>query len=521
MTNCYEILGVSRGADASEISQAYRRLLQERYQEMGKEADLSLLSQAHKTLTNPVKRRDYDAMLDLLSGQFVVKDPENPTKAEQAYLDGLKAFDLQNYQEAVQYFARAARLDPKQGHFFSQWGLSIGMFPGRLPEAELYCKKAIEIDSDNPVFYFNLGFLYQRHNLSEAAQQSFSKAQEAQLVRQAKHAAQESAVIPADWRGDAGSLLKELDTIEEIMTQSDGEQASVINLPQAEEPAPGNYVGQQPEPVPETDREQIPAKTEQISDHSGIDDLLSELDSLESSMEKVETYNNGKAAAPEEPEDAPLEIVSVKDELIAQIPSGEQQPSAADQSEAPPLEFVTAKDEMIAQMPQGGQQSSPDSRSADANLEMVTIQQEMAPGEQEAPVPEPEHLSETTLDLLKELDSIESMVAGIEQAGAEEQPEVKGSASQTSADDLESEALKLLQELDVPLNEKAPETPEPAPYAPTPAPAEPDKDESTPQPDPEVIRKKMERLNQMEEQMMEELLKLKAEREQLKADLKI
>ncbi|MDP2808299.1 MAG: DnaJ domain-containing protein, partial [bacterium] len=102
MTNYYEILGVSRGAEAPEISQIYSRLLQEQYQEMGKEADLASLSQAHKTLTNPAKRREYDALLDLLSGQFTVENPEKPTKAEKAYLDGLKAFDLQNYQEAVQ-----------------------------------------------------------------------------------------------------------------------------------------------------------------------------------------------------------------------------------------------------------------------------------------------------------------------------------------------------------------------------------------------------------------------------------
>ncbi|MBI5805967.1 DnaJ domain-containing protein [candidate division TA06 bacterium] len=521
MTNYYEILGVSRGAEASEISQTYRRLLQDQYQEMGKEADLSLLSQAHKTLTNPAKRREYDATLDLLSGQFVVQDPENPNKGEKAYLDGLKAFDLQNYQEAVQYFARAARLDPKQGHFFSQWGLSIGMFPGRLPEAELYCKKAIELDPDNPVFYFNLGFLYQRHNLSEAAQQSFSKAQEAQQVRQAKHSAQQTAVISAHWRGDAGSLLKELDSIEETMTQPDVEQPSVIALPQAEEAGPEKTTEEQPVPSYETAPEQTPAMAGETTGFSGVDDLLSELDDLESSMEKVETYNNGKAEIPEEPEAAPLEIVTVKDELIVQIPSGEQLPSAEGQNEVSPLEIVTVKDELIAQVPQ----SSQDQQSAEAKLELVTVQEELGPVEQEAPEPEmpteSKQTSESTLDLLKELDSIESMVAGIEQAGVEDRTETKESVSETSADDLESEALKLLQELDVPLAEKSPAPLTSVPVDETPAPDGVKDKESIPEPDSEAIKKKMERLNQMEEQMMEELLKLKAEREQLRAELKV
>ena len=514
MTNYYEILGVSRGAEAAEISQTYRRLLQDQYQEKGKEADLSSLSQAHKILTNPAKRREYDVLLDLLSGQFSVEDPEKPTKAEKAYLDGLKAFDLQNYQEAVQYFARAARLDPKQGHYFSQWGLSIGMFPGRLPEAELYCKKAIELDSDNPVFYFNLGFLYQRHNISEAAQQSFSKAQEAQQVRQAKYSAQQTAAIAAEWRGDAGSLLKELDSIEETMTQSDEEHPSVISLPQAEEPVTEKAAEEQQAPVPET-------AIEELSDHSGIDDLLSELDSLESSMEKVETYNNGKAEVPEEPEAAPLEIVTVKDELIAQIPSGEQLPSAEGSNEIPPLEIVTVQDELIAQMPSGEQTSSPDSQIAESKLEIVTVQEDLAPQEKEEPAGppeapmEPEPASEETLDLLKELDSIESMVAGIEQAGTGERAEVNELPDEVSTEDLEDEAIKLLQELDATSDDKTSELPASAVKVETPA------RESISESESQAIKKKMERLNQMEEQMMEELLKLKAEREQLRADLKV
>jgi tetratricopeptide (TPR) repeat protein len=540
MSNYYEILGVSRGAEAAEISQTYRRLLQDQYQQMGREADLSLLSQAHKTLTNPGKRRDYDAMLDLLSGQFSVENLEKPSKAEKAYLDGLKAFDLQNYQEAVQYFARAARLDPKQGHFFSQWGLSIGMFPGRLPEAELYCKKAIELDPDNPVFYFNLGFLYQRHNLSEPAQQSFSKAQEAQQVRQAKHSAQQTAAISAEWRGDAGSLLKELDSIEETMALPGEEQPGVIALPQAEEPVPEKKEKQQMAPVPEAAPELTSAAPEETSDHSGIDDLLSELDSLESSMEKVETYHNGQTEVSDEPETSPLEIVTAKDELIAQIPSGEPQPSPEGQNEAPPLEIVTVKDELVADLPPGDGQQSPDSQAGESRLEIVTVQEELVSQESAAvdqadeSKPDTESMDESTLDLLKELDSIESMVAGIEQAGAEvppeniqdisPQPEVSplsglpvasdNDAPGSSAKEMEDEALKLLRELDVPLDDQSPE--------PVTVPGEESKlDGNIPEPDTEAIKKKMERLNQMEEQMMEELLKLKAEREQLKADLKV
>ena len=518
MTNYYEILGVSRGATASEISQTYRRLLQDVYQEMGREADLASLSHAHKMLINPAKRREYDALLDLLSGQFIVEDPEEPTKAEKAYLEGLKAFDLQNYQEAVQYFARAARLDPKQGHFFSQWGLSIGMFPGRLSEAELYCKKAIELDSDNPVFYFNLGFLYQRHNLSEAAQQSFIKAQEAQQVRQAKHAAQQSAAISAPWGGDAGRPIKKHGSIEDNITQSDGEQPSVIVLPHAEEAVPESKKVDQPVSTAEPEREQ--ALAEEPVELSGIDDLLSELDSLESSMDQVETFNNGNIREPEEPK---LELVTVQEELSAQSQSGESHPLPDSQIEVkevsadPKLEIVTVQEELIAQSQSG---------------DILTPE---LPGETES-------LNESSLDLLKELDSIETMVAGIEQAGMEAQPEdilenpqQRGISNQpglpvisdndvlvSKIEDLENEALKVLPEPDSPSDDQPSESAMPNPNEEIPAAVSqgvPKLKKKIPRSDSEAIREKMERLNQMEEQMMEELLRLKAERVQLRANL--
>jgi len=527
MTNYYEILGVSRRAEAPEISQAYRRQLQQSYQEMGREADLSLLSQAHKTLTSPAKRREYDGKLDMLSGQFTVKDPVEPTKAEQAYLDGVKAFDNQNYQEAVQYFARAARLDPHQGHFFSQWGLSIGMFPGRLPEAELYCKKAIELDPDNPVFYFNLGFLYQRHNLSEAAQQSFVKAQEAQQVRQAKHTAGESAAISVSWRGDAGSLLKELDSIEETMAQP-----GVIALPQGGAPVPEEQAGRQGLPASEAAPEQTPALAEEYSSLSGVDDLLSELDSLESSMGKVEDYHNGRNQAPPETEAVPLEIVTIRDELKAQMPSGEQDSSP--EGQVTELEIVTVRDDLNVRQPSGEPEPLPENQDAGSELKIVTIQEDLVPGEQKAPAlgshAETETQDEPHLDLLKELDSIESMVAGLEQSVPDQSPprqtvtiqEAENQASEPNARDLESEALKLLQELDVPLDDHTTEPAVQEEEANEPAlPVEPNDGEIISEPDAETIKKKMEKLNQMEEQMMEDLLKLKAERERLKADLKV
>jgi hypothetical protein len=518
MSSYYEILNVPRNASIPEIAASYRMLIQQSYHEQGREADFSSLSQAYKTLTNPSKRQEYDRKLNVLAGQYQIKDPESPTEAEKCYLDGLTAFERQNYQGALQYFAKAARLEPTQGHFFSQWGLSIGMFPGRLPEAELYCKKAIEQDPDNPEFYYNLGFLYQRHNLGEAAQQAFLKAQEAQQVRQTRQWAEESAAIEVPWEGDADSLLAELDTLEQVVDTATTEtpQAQAIALPPQNESNAEEAVYSEP--------------------GMGAHDLLKELDSLETSINGIEEQQAQAAGEVE------VAAESMMEETVSE--TGKQ--PEANQLAPPP------EDDRIS------------SAESEDNAE-----------------------SHATMDLLKELDSIESMVNGTRSLSVEQSAEVseephpvlvegvspapeepvlaemeqvsqessephpldlpKDEEPGVNADDLEQEALKLLQELNVSfedhpevghhseVQEQIISTAQETPDAPTDS-MEPVNDEISepvsepavePQPVPsdeaagnkKEIKQKLDRLGQMEEQMMEELMKLKAERERLKADL--
>jgi hypothetical protein len=121
--------------------------------------------------------------------------------------------------------------------------------------------------------------------------------------------------------------------------------------------------------------------------------------------------------------------------------------------------------------------------------------------------------------------------------------------AESSADELEREALNLLKELNVPLDEHLEMQTEPEPERAEPVPAAAQAEEPAeaaaseapespaaqpevePEPpiqpqaaaevDSEAVKIKMERLAQMEEQMMEELMKLKAEREKLKSELKM
>ncbi|MDQ7798338.1 MAG: tetratricopeptide repeat protein [Candidatus Edwardsbacteria bacterium] len=202
MSDYYSLLGVRREASTSEITATYRNILREKFQEAGYSFLFSDVTQAYRTLSNPQKRKDYDLLLQKVVGRYIVQNPDNPTPADKKYQSGLNAIEQKRFQAAVDFFTQAIKIDPEKSHFYSQLGLALGMFNGRLAEAERYCKKAIELEPDNPELCYNLGFLYQRHNLVDAAQQAFLQAQQAEQDRWGTVFNPGNAVIELQWTED-------------------------------------------------------------------------------------------------------------------------------------------------------------------------------------------------------------------------------------------------------------------------------------------------------------------------------
>ena len=68
MPNYYDILGVDRDCDVEEIKKAYRRLAQQYHPDRNASPDageqMRLVNEAYQTLSDPAKRREYDALLD-------------------------------------------------------------------------------------------------------------------------------------------------------------------------------------------------------------------------------------------------------------------------------------------------------------------------------------------------------------------------------------------------------------------------------------------------------------------------
>jgi DnaJ-class molecular chaperone len=61
MMDYYKILGVDRNADADQIKKAYRSLVKQHHPDRGGDSELfKQINQAYETLSDPVKRREYD-----------------------------------------------------------------------------------------------------------------------------------------------------------------------------------------------------------------------------------------------------------------------------------------------------------------------------------------------------------------------------------------------------------------------------------------------------------------------------
>ncbi len=378
MTDHYSTLGVGRQATAAEIANAYRQLLIRERQERGEQADFGVYSLAYRTLINPSKRAEYDRFLDELAGKYVVRDAESPTEAEKCYLAGMTCMEQKNFQDAVDYLYRAVQLEPDNSHFCSQLGLSLGMFKDRLAEAERYCKKAINLDPDNPDFRFNLGFLYQRHNLVDAAQTAFDLANEAIRSREARLLKENEPLI-TPWQEEGQDLLEELSRLE-TMFDGVGKTGEPVTAAEGSTPPPA-----------EPSAQPTPASTvsEELVTESN---LLRQLDELESQVIKTEvagvlatTAGQSDGALDKFLDDdllKELDLLEAQVRGVEEIHNGEQEKAAIGGLEAAPPAEAQAME------PETEITTKPASEPAEKNKAAASIVQMENPTE-EAPPPEP------------------------------------------------------------------------------------------------------------------------------------
>lgn len=521
MNDYYSLLGVRREASPSEITLAFRRLFKEKYQEEGDHFLYSDILQAYRTIANPAKRRDYDLQLKKVVGKYEVADPQNPSPADKKYLSGLNALEQKNFPSAVEYFTQAVKLAPENCHYYSQLGVALGMFPGRLSEAERYCKKAIELDPDNPDICYNLGFLYQRHNLVDAAQQAFMQAQRAEQRVWEKFVSRQVLPIEMAWTPAP----------EESQAPAEAPEAEPVLEPPASslEPIGQEVVLAEPEATPEpalAEPEEKPnpepgpasAAVPEVVSGGSADGLLSELEQSEPPMEDAGIGGRNRSeendAGPRSSDQPAMKVEEPLDDegqvILAEVISGDEElqtEAVRDVRTKPEMDILTnaaEEDFMATPQPDEGGDLLDELDSLEAVLNGSGPTSGIGSGD-----------GELLLEM-KQHHDIVSLSQPASEAGASAFP--ADAEEETSLDDLEDEALSLLRELGVAPDQESVKNEGPSPEeqsqeaegfeAEFPD-SESDSQEET---DPEELA----RLEEMERKMAEELERLRQEREKLK-----
>jgi curved DNA-binding protein CbpA len=194
----YELLGIARRAEASEIKRAYyalaKRFHPDRFRrdvdetQRGRvEAAFAQIAQAYETLSDDKARAAYDAKLSSESFKCppprVASQPSAPSSsstdappaesadrnhtaarkesAEENFQQGLAALKQENYHTATLRLAAAVYLAPKQARYHAYYGSALAHEPRTRHQAEAELQTAIRLDAANATYHVMLAELYQ------------------------------------------------------------------------------------------------------------------------------------------------------------------------------------------------------------------------------------------------------------------------------------------------------------------------------------------------------------------------
>jgi tetratricopeptide (TPR) repeat protein len=167
----YGVLGVDRTARPKAIRDAYyslaRRYHPDRFRS-GALADLltrfedffMLVTDAHNTLADPDRRKEYDEQLDSAQEATEPKGADSAYLAKQNFLRGRALAAQRKYTEAVTFFENAIALEPGQPEFHLELGLVLSRNPRHREDAERHLLQAIELAPTVVSAYVALGQMY-------------------------------------------------------------------------------------------------------------------------------------------------------------------------------------------------------------------------------------------------------------------------------------------------------------------------------------------------------------------------
>ncbi|MGB9765525.1 MAG: DnaJ domain-containing protein [Candidatus Saccharicenans sp.] len=182
--NFYEQLGVSRVATEEEIKKAYfnlaRKYHPDRFNHGLGETGLinevfNALTVAYKTLSDPEKRKEYDAKLSAPAEESA---EDLNKKAEIKYRQGRTLYNKGMYEEAIIFLEEAIRFRRNKADYYLLLAMAESKLPAYKKKAEEDFLKAAEIEPWNPESYLGLGLLYLNEGLKFKAKKQIQKALE-------------------------------------------------------------------------------------------------------------------------------------------------------------------------------------------------------------------------------------------------------------------------------------------------------------------------------------------------------
>jgi DNA-binding response OmpR family regulator/tetratricopeptide (TPR) repeat protein len=188
--NYFEMLGISRRADAEEVRRAYFADVQELHPDkLRKSAPADAralasqiqaeLASAYEVLSDPERREAYEAQLEAGDAPAALDGAGRILKAEAAFEQGQAALEAGDLEDAATKLQESTELYPEAGEFHAWLGWArflTASDDSDREEALAEIRRAIELSPRVPDAYVMLGRVYQKTGRASKAHEWFERA---------------------------------------------------------------------------------------------------------------------------------------------------------------------------------------------------------------------------------------------------------------------------------------------------------------------------------------------------------
>lgn len=182
----YELLGVGADAELAAIKSAYLAAAKTFHPDALARSGLDAttreqaskvfteIGKAYAVISNPAKRREYDAQLD---NEDAALDADRLANAETLYRKGEILLRQGNFKGALEFLQPAVNLWPDDGAYQSALGWALyKKMPSEPEPARTHLERATELEPDNGVTFFRLSAVLRALGEAEAASAALARA---------------------------------------------------------------------------------------------------------------------------------------------------------------------------------------------------------------------------------------------------------------------------------------------------------------------------------------------------------